>query len=54
VNKGLFNLPYLQKIGREINRGLLDVERVSHNSRSSGESVQRARPSPLTVRKRRL
>jgi len=32
VNKGLPNLPYLQKIGREINRRLLEVERVSHNS----------------------
>ena len=31
VNKGLSNLPYLQKIGREINRRLLEVERVSHN-----------------------
>jgi len=28
VNKGLSNLPYLQKIGREINRRLLEVERV--------------------------
>ena len=30
VNKGLSNLPYLQKIGRQINRRLLEVERVSH------------------------
>jgi hypothetical protein len=29
VNKGLSNLPYLQKIGREINRRLLEVERVA-------------------------
>ncbi|MGA3028664.1 MAG: hypothetical protein ABSF98_28290 [Bryobacteraceae bacterium] len=41
VNKGLSNLPYLQKIGREINRRLLEVERVSHNSGLSGESIQR-------------
>ena len=41
VNKGLPNLPYLQKIGREINRRLLEVERVSHNSRLSGDSIQR-------------
>src|SRR3954470_23577618 len=41
VNKGLSNLPYLQKIGREINRRLLDVERVSHNSGLSGDSIQR-------------
>src|SRR3954447_916585 len=41
VNKGLSNLPYLQKIGRQINRRLLDVERVSHNSGLSGGSIQR-------------
>ena len=40
VNKGLVNLPYLQKIGRQINRRLLDVERVSHNSGMSGDSIQ--------------
>lgn len=41
VNKGLSNLPYLQKIGRQINRRLLEVERVSHNSGLSGDSIQR-------------
>jgi hypothetical protein len=41
VNKGLSNLPYLQKIGREVNRRLLEVERVSHNSGLSGDSIQR-------------
>ena len=41
VNKGLANLPYLQKIGRDINRRLLEVERVSHNSGLSGDSIQR-------------
>jgi len=41
VNKGLENLPYLQKIGRQINRRLLEVERVSHNSGLSGDSIQR-------------
>src|SRR5215813_3340451 len=41
VNKGLSNLPYLQKIGREINRRLLEVERVSHNRGLSGDSIQR-------------
>ena len=35
------NLPYLQKTGREINRRLLEVERVSHNSGLSGDSIQR-------------
>ena len=41
INKGLSNLPYLQKIGRQINRRLLEVERVSHNSGLSGDSIQR-------------
>jgi len=41
VNKGLANLPYLQKLGRQINRRLLEVERVSHNSGLSGDSIQR-------------
>jgi hypothetical protein len=41
VNKGLANLPYLQKIGRQINRRLLEVERVSYNSGLSGDSIQR-------------
>jgi hypothetical protein len=41
VNKGLTNLPYLQKIGRQINRRLLEVERISHNSGLSGDSIQR-------------
>jgi hypothetical protein len=41
VNKGLSNLPYLRQIGRQINRRLLEVERVSHNSGLSGDSIQR-------------
>jgi hypothetical protein len=41
INKGLVNLPYLAKIGRQINRRLLEVERVSHNSGLSGDSIQR-------------
>jgi hypothetical protein len=41
IHKGLSNLPYLRKIGREINRRLLEVERVSHNSGLSGDSIQR-------------
>jgi hypothetical protein len=41
VNKGLSHLPYLQKIGRAINRRLLEVERVSHHSGLSGDSIQR-------------
>jgi hypothetical protein len=41
VNKGLTNLPYLQKICRQINRRLMEVDRVSHNSGLSGDSIQR-------------
>ena len=40
INKGLANLPYRQKIGRQINRRLLEVQRVSHNSGLSGDSIQ--------------
>jgi hypothetical protein len=49
VNKGLSNLPYLQKIGREINRRLLEVERVSHNSGMSGDSIQRVVQPTVTA-----
>ena len=49
VNKGLSNLPYLQKIGREINRRLLEVERVSHNSGLSGHSIQRVVQPTVTA-----
>lgn len=41
VNKGLANLPYLQRLGRHINRRLLEVERVSHNCGLSGDSIYR-------------
>jgi hypothetical protein len=41
VNRGLSNLPYLQKLGRQINRRLLEVERVSHNCGLGGDSIQR-------------
>jgi hypothetical protein len=41
VNKGLRNLPYLQQLGRKINRRLLDVQRVSYNCGMSDESIQR-------------
>jgi len=49
VNKGLSNLPYLQKIGRQINRRLLEVERVSHNSGLSGDSIQRVVQPTVTT-----
>lgn len=41
VNKGLANLPYLQQLGRHINRRLLEVEGVSHNCGLSADSIQR-------------
>jgi hypothetical protein len=41
VNKGLKNLPYLQQLGRKINRRLLDVQRVSQNCGMSAESVEK-------------
>ncbi len=41
INKGLANLPYLQRLGRHINRRLLEVERVSHNCGLSADSIQR-------------
>ena len=53
INKGLSNLPYLQQIGRQINRRLLEVERVSHNSGLSGDSESSGLPgrcSPPTTR----
>lgn len=41
VNKNLAHLPYLQQIGRTINRRLLDVQRVSHDCHLSQASVER-------------
>jgi hypothetical protein len=41
VNKDISHLPYLEQIGRTINRRLLDVQRVSHNCHLSQESVER-------------
>lgn len=41
VRMGLSNLPFLQHIGREVNRRLLDVQRVSHNCHLSQQSLER-------------
>jgi hypothetical protein len=41
VNKGLENIDYLKQLGRQINRRLLEVERISHNCGLSAESIQR-------------
>ncbi len=41
VNKGIENLAYLKELGCQINRRLLEVERVSQNCGLSAESIQR-------------
>ena len=41
LRKDISNLPYLQKIEPDINRGLLDVQRVSHNCHLSQQSIER-------------
>jgi hypothetical protein len=41
VNKDLSQLPYLEQTGRQINRRLLDVQRVSHNCHLSQENLER-------------
>jgi len=41
IGKDLLNLPYLQEIGRNINRRLLDVQRVSQNCGLSAQSIER-------------
>jgi len=41
VNKRISNLAYLKKIGGEIIRRLLEVERGSHKSGLSGDNIQR-------------
>jgi hypothetical protein len=41
VGRTLPNLPFLQKIGRETNRRLLDVQRISHDCHLSQASVER-------------
>ena len=41
INKGLKNVPYLKQLDRNINRRLLDVQRVSYHYGMSNESIQR-------------
>jgi hypothetical protein len=50
-----YEMAYQSRIASEINRRLLEVARVSHNSGLSGDSIQRVahRPLPKTVRRRR-
>jgi hypothetical protein len=40
LNKGIENMAYLINLGRQINRRLLEVERVSQNCGLSAESIQ--------------
>ena len=46
VNKGIENIAYLKNLGRQINRRLLEVERVSQNCGLSAESIQRVVQPP--------
>jgi transposase len=48
VRMDLSNLPFLQQIGREVNRRLLDVQRISHNYHLSQESLERLVQSTVT------
>jgi hypothetical protein len=41
VNQDIAHLPYLQQLGRQINRRLLDVQRLSHDGHLSQESLER-------------
>ena len=48
IGKGISNFPYLQEIGRNINRRLLDVQRVSQNCGLSGDSIDRVLKPTVT------
>ncbi|MFQ6094298.1 MAG: hypothetical protein ACE5OR_16760 [bacterium] len=48
IEKDISNLAYLQQIGRNINRRLLDVQRASHNCGLSGESIDRVVKPTIT------
>jgi hypothetical protein len=41
VNKDISNLPFLQKLGRQINRRLLDAQRISYDCVLSAQSLER-------------
>jgi len=49
VRKDITSLPYLQQIGREVNRRLLDVQRLSQDCTLSMESVQRVMQPTVTT-----
>ena len=42
VNRGLSHLPYLQNLGCQINRRLMDIERVTHNCGLGRDSIHGA------------
>jgi hypothetical protein len=42
-------LPFLQQIGREVNRRLLDVQRISHHCHLSQESIERVVQPTVTA-----
>jgi len=48
VGKDISNLPYLKQIGREVNRRLLDVQRVTQDCTLSKESVDRVVQPTIT------
>jgi len=41
VGKDISNLPFLQQLGRQINRRLLDAQRISYNGVLSAQSLER-------------
>ncbi len=47
VNKGLANLDHLAGLGHQVNRQLLEIERVSHNCRLSYPSLDRVQSSTV-------
>ncbi len=48
VKKDISNLPFLQQLGRQINRRLLEIERLSQNCLFSGQSINRIISSSVT------
>jgi hypothetical protein len=49
VRMDISNLPYRQQLGRDINRRLLDVQRLSHTCHLSHQSVQRVVQPTVTA-----
>jgi len=49
IGKDISHLSHLQEIGRQVNRRLLDVQRVSHNCGLSGESIEQVVKPTVTA-----